>query len=100
MEAFPKYVINTGNGAEEAQLPFAPCQCKSACYATQDANGHSVWVYDQSGDNWLAVPYQEVPAAFKSVVIQKCDCGAAAADYSISRDGGPGHSDWCQVTGR
>lgn len=28
------------------------------------------------------------------------DCGAAAADYTISRDGGPGHSNWCEVYGK
>lgn len=31
---------------------------------------------------------------------QICDCGAAAADYSISRFGGAGHSDWCKVYNR
>lgn len=31
---------------------------------------------------------------------QKCDCGMAAADYIISRDGGAGHSSWCQVAGK
>jgi hypothetical protein len=30
----------------------------------------------------------------------KCDCGAAASDYCISRDGGPGHSDWCRVANK
>lgn len=30
----------------------------------------------------------------------KCDCGAAKADYSISAQGGPGHSDWCKVYGK
>jgi hypothetical protein len=29
-----------------------------------------------------------------------CDCGMAASDYSVSRDGGPGHSDWCKVVNK
>lgn len=30
-----------------------------------------------------------------------CDCGAATADpVSTRRDGGPGHSDYCTVSGR
>lgn len=32
--------------------------------------------------------------------VDVCDCGMAASDYSVSRDGGPGHSDWCKVAGK
>lgn len=34
------------------------------------------------------------------IVRETCDCGMAASDYSVSRDGGPGHSDWCKVADR
>lgn len=34
------------------------------------------------------------------IVRETCDCGMAASDYSVSRHGGPGHSDWCKVADR
>jgi hypothetical protein len=57
--------------------------------------GVAVWkLIDTSGD--MDGPRYPIADA-RSL---KCDCGAAAADYSISKDGGAGHSDWCKVYNR
>lgn len=36
----------------------------------------------------------------RAVIDKGCDCGAAASDYTISRLGGGGHSDWCKVANK
>ena len=49
----------------------------------------------------LTVSSEHLVTTVGSGVLQgTCDCGAAASDYTISRLGGTGHSDWCKVANK
>ena|SRR5687767_11779606 len=108
--------------------PLQLCDCgQSSCGIAVDQNGYFAyerstlsskaaalrWTDIQNEPGWVngyppghifSFTFSPGVSKFTSppseLSVDKCDCGAAASDYSISRDGGPGHSDWCKVSGR
>lgn len=113
-------------GGNPLNYPLKPCDCgQSSCGVAIDQKGS--FVYERSTlcsqsipIKWLVIknepgwrngypPWaggQGVDLTASRIidgaliVKETCDCGMAASDYNVSRDGGPGHSDWCKVADR